>query len=306
VRRVLLVVGALGGHLPASDRAAVGLAVRRLGGRIEAWSLRDDEPARRYALAAGAASAGTLEGLDGLAFDVALVGAGGAHPWGDLLPATLAELGGAALVLDVLDVAAAPEGLVVTRDLGRGAREELVVAGPAVLAVSPEASAPFYVSRHRQAVVAPAATAAGRRGLGDPLAGAAGPWEPGRPPVRRGAATTGPAAPAHERRAALLDATAGARETGPDLVVADARTCALHLLRYLGHLGIIERGAGPAPPPPAPPAAPAPAAEPLRAAAGPDAARRAPGGDARASRGPRPLGSRGNAPRPRSPDGEEA
>lgn len=251
MRRIAVFPGSVvaetgGAWLPAPDRAAVALAVGRLGGRVDAYAVRDDGPALAYARAAGAVSATVVAELGDVAFDVALVGPAGAGAWGDLLPAALAERHDAALVLDVLDLTAGPEGLLITRDLGRGAREELRVAGRVVLAVSPEAAPIAYVSQHRVwrqrepcgTATAPLPT--------DPLDEVAGPWEPLSPRARPGRLGVRAAGSAAERIDALLGTGAAAREESrAHVVVADGRTCAGILLRYLGHLGVLDRGRAP-------------------------------------------------------------
>lgn len=214
---------------------------------LEACSFNADDVALRYALAAGANTASRLDAPDQLDFDVALLGEGGAGPAGDLLPAMLAEFHQAALVLDVLDVEPVPEGLRVLRDLGRGAREILRVTGPAVLVVSPEAARPLYVSRHRWRS-ARLDRIEDRRGVNgrspapvepQELNGAG--WEPARPRTH-GAHRANGSTSALQRMGDIF----GIEDTGPadessHVIQADARTCAKHLLRFLGHYGFIER-----------------------------------------------------------------
>ena len=170
--------------LPKSDRAAVGLAVKRFGGPVLAYCLRADEAALRYALAAGASTVALLDDVDRLDVDVVLVGNGGAGSWADLLPALVAEHKQCAMLVDVLDVEVCPDSIAVTRDLGRGSREVLGLGGPAVLGVSEDAVQLLYVSRYRRqaARVSPLGTSVGL--LHDPLPAVSSPWAPTRPRVK--------------------------------------------------------------------------------------------------------------------------
>lgn len=246
---VAVIIGScqdLGAAFPAaptllrSDRAAIGLAVQRFAGPVDAYCRRGDAEAWRYALAAGAATARQLDDPTGLDFDVVLVGNGGAEPYGDLLLALLAEQKQCAMVLDVLDIVCRPDCLSVTRDLGRGSREVLALHGPAVLGIAEEATQLLYVSRYRRQVAQPPLL--DHPGLlSDPLAALSSAWEPAR---LRGktvalAARTGGSASA--RLQALLGMTASASEAGnrAHVIVADATTCARHLVRFLRHHGII-------------------------------------------------------------------
>ncbi len=232
--------------LPASDRAAVALALERFGGRVDAYCRRDDEKAWRYALAAGAASATPLDDVNSIDFDVALVGSGGAGVQGDRFLAQLAESRQGGLVLDVLDMEMEQNGnLTVTRDLGRGAREILEIRGAAVLGISESAPPLTYVSRHRRQKIAVSARSTGTTSRKDQESAAAGAWGVVRPRTRAETAPEKLSGSASERMQALLglsDATgAGAHEN--HVIVADAATCARHLIRYLGHHGYIRRSA---------------------------------------------------------------
>lgn len=248
--------GGLPSGPPRSDRAAVALAAKRLGGRFEAYCLRDDGEALRYALAAGARSATRVADPRAIDFDLALVGSGGAGEWGDALAALLAESKRCALVLEVLDVEPVRDGWAVTRDLGRGAREIIDVRGGAVLGVAEGAAARLYVSRHRRRAAGTALPAAGTapgdgREAGareDPLAGASGPWEVARPRARTAdleRRTRGAASERMQELFGLSPQGEGARESPK--IVADATTCARALVRYLSHHGFVARGAAEAP-----------------------------------------------------------
>jgi hypothetical protein len=250
MRRVAVIIGSceeVGGPvtlprpLPKSDRATIGLAIKRFGGQVDAYCLGDDEDALRYALAAGAATATRLDDVSAIDFDVVLIGSGGAGPWGDLLPALLAERKQCAMVFDVLDVDPSPGGITVRRDLGHGSREVLSLSGPAVLSIAENAEQLLYVSHYRRQAVRVALPAPSAGPALDPLLAVSGPWEPVRPRVKTGslAAKTGGSASA--RMQALLGMTAGAdrENVRAHVIVADAATCARHLLRFLSHHGII-------------------------------------------------------------------
>lgn len=233
------------GTLPASDRAAIAMALRIGCGEVRAYSLRSDEVALRYALAAGVVTAKPLDDLNDLPFDLALIGAGGCEPWGDLLPAMLAQKCSCGLVVDVVKIEPASDEMRVTRDLGRGAREVLRVRGPAVLAISEEADQTLYVSRHRRKMAALSQKLAAGRPWLDPLENVAGSWEPARPRVKTGnlAAKTGGAAT--DRMNALMGATQSTEDRQDRQVIrGDAATCARQLLRYLRHHGFLPPGAG--------------------------------------------------------------
>src|SRR5690606_25848222 len=147
------------------------------------------------------------------------------------------ERHGAALVLEVLDAELDGEYLRVTRDLGRGAGEVLRVRGPAVLVMSEDAPPRLYVSRHRRLV------AAGRVGPVTPAVAAAPRWEPPRPRTRATDLAGRTGGTATDRMNALVGAAAAMAPGDADahVVIADAATCAKHLLRYLAHHGFITR-----------------------------------------------------------------
>jgi electron transfer flavoprotein alpha/beta subunit len=233
-RRVAVILGTAesGGSLPLSDRAAVGLAARGLTGTFDAYSFRGDAAALRYAVAAGAAEARCASDPRQVEFDVALVGGGGCGAWGDLLPATLAEQRGAALVLDVLDSEFVGDDLRVVRDLGRGAREILRVRGPAVLVMSEDAPRRMYVSRYRRQK-ATAEAAAPRE------TSPATSWETARRRTRTVDLARKTGGKATDRFNALVGASEAATSASEHIVQADAETCAKHLLRYLAHHGFI-------------------------------------------------------------------
>jgi electron transfer flavoprotein alpha/beta subunit len=232
--------------LPRSDRAAIALALklRRFGGPVDAYCLWDDEEALRYALAAGAARGTRLHNIAALEFDLALIGGGGAGPWGDLVPALLAERRECAMVFDVLDVEPHEEGLTVTRDLGRGSREVLAVTGPAVLGVAEDATRSLYISRHRRQAVPRSRLSLGAGPSVDPPALSRGPWERARPRVKTGDLAERTGGSASSRMSALFGISASPsneEEKRGQLIVDDPATCAQHLLRFLSHHGLIDR-----------------------------------------------------------------
>jgi electron transfer flavoprotein alpha/beta subunit len=314
--------------LPRSDRAAIGLALQRFAGLVEAYCLRDDTEALRYALAAGAATARPLDDLAAFDFDVVLVGHGGAEPYGDLLLALLAEQKQCAMVFDVLDIVSHPESLTVTRDLGRGSREVLTLHGPAVLGIAEEATQLLYVSRYRRQMARPPRF--NHAGLPpDPLAALSSAWEPARPRGKTVALAARTEGSANARLQALLGMTVSASEADnrAHVIVADATTCARHLVRFLRHHGIIPASetalpdavtpaaavlTSPRPPAKASVEAPWRGPRPLSSDAGglerlPHPMSAAPGGapephGTRPARAPRPVGAptrrRGRGPRP--------
>ena len=226
--------------VPSSDRTALALAALKLDCKVAAYSLDNDDAGLRYALAGGAASAKRIENLQEIEFDVMLIGQGGCGAWGDLLPAVLAENRGSALVLDVVDVEFSSDGLRVTRDLGRGAREILRVQVPAVLCISPNAQRLTYVSRYRQLSVAPGGTPGGAE-LTDPTEGDSSSWQPAKPRTKTGAISEKTSGSAADRMNALMGASGAARANDEEHIVqADAATCSKQLLRYLAHHGFIE------------------------------------------------------------------
>jgi hypothetical protein len=249
--------------LPISDRGAIALAMARLTGDIRAYAA--DADARCFARAAGIETVEEFSNLEMGDVDVALIGRGGCAESGDLLPARLAEDGGAALVYDVIDVQRESDRLLVTRDLGRGARDRLSVRGRAVLVVAESVERGPYVSRYRMnAVKAASGESAAHKEPG------CNEWEPARPRVRLGDHVARVAGSAVERMNALfgiggiggigeIGGIGGIGEIGgiggiggvgeiaentASLVRGGAEECAWHLVRYLSHHGFVERGHG--------------------------------------------------------------
>ena len=200
--------------------------------------------------------------------DAVLIGRGGCADRGDLLPARLAEENGAALVYDVIDVQRESDRLLVTRDLGRGARDLLSVRGRAVLVVAESVERGPYVSRYRlDAAKAAGGKSAARKESRDESAAREEPrdesttrkeprdesaaraesngdrWEAVTPRVRLGDHAARVAGSAVERMNALFGVGEIAENTA-SLVRGSAEECARHLVRFLSHHGFVERGLG--------------------------------------------------------------
>ena len=238
--RVTVIVGTPGsGALLRSDLGAIAIAAQRLGGPFDAVTLTDREgrdEAMRVAIASGASTARRVERVEEVAFDIALIGAGGAGDLGDALAARLAIQRGAALCLEVIDVASSSDGLLVTRDLGHGAREVISISGPAVLAISEEAARGPYVSRYRRGI---ASVQSGVR----QAAKTGTPWEPARPRTKTSGIARKTGGSATDRMHATFGVTESVSETTSNIVQGDSATCAKHLLRFLSHHGLIQRRA---------------------------------------------------------------
>ena len=252
--RVGVIIGSLGEAsrladsppvVPRSDRAALGLALQRFSAPVEAYCLRDDDQAWRYALAAGAVTARRVYDVTSIDFDVLLVGSGGAEPWGDALLAQLAEQKQCAMVFDVLDVVPSAAGLTVTRHLGRGSRERLALSGPAVLGIADEAPQLLYVSYYRRQTVHAPPPEPGPVPGHDALSRLSSAWQPVRARVKTGDLAAKTRGSATERLQTLVGGrTVAAQEHDRShVIVADAATCARHLLRFLRHHGIIGASA---------------------------------------------------------------
>jgi hypothetical protein len=208
----------------------------RFAGDVRAYAA--DADARCFARAAGVETVEAVSDPEMGAFDVALIGRGGCAERGDLLPARLAEASGAALVYDVIDVQRETDGLLVTRDLGRGARDLLSVRGRAVLVVAESVERGPYVSRYRMNAVKAASGELAAREEQSCVE-----WEPATPRVRLGDHAARVAGSALERMNALFG-VGEITEGTASLVRGSAEECAWHLLRYLSHHGFVERGFG--------------------------------------------------------------
>ena len=222
--------------LPMSDRGAIALAITRFASDVRAYAA--DAQARCFARAAGIETVAGISDLEPGVFDVALIGRVGCAERGDLLPAQLAEESGAALVYDVIDVQREADRLVVTRDLGRGARDLLSVRGRAVLVVAENVERGAYVSRYRLNAARAASTESAAREAPSSVE-----WEPATPRVKLGDHAARIAGSAVERMNALFG-VGEVRSNTASLVHGNAEECARHLLRYLSHHGFVERGFG--------------------------------------------------------------
>lgn len=230
------------GMLSRSVRAAVALAKQRIHYGFEAVTLRLDEAASRYALAAGATRSRqmSLRELIGGDSDVTLL-AGDLGGNSDLLAAQLAEAWSASLFFDVLDFTRDGENWQIVRDGGRGAREVTKVPGRIVLVISTESPARLYVSHHRRKQVRVEQMQSNSEADEKRLQRS---WERAQPRARTGHLSAKNEAAANDR---MLDAfgisecPASAGTGAAQIIQADPRSCAEHLLRFLAHHGFIER-----------------------------------------------------------------
>jgi hypothetical protein len=150
----------------------------------------------------------------------------------------------------VLDVVASPAGLTVTRDLGRGSREVLALHGPAVLGIAEAAVQLLYVSHYRRQRIQPAIRIAHTRPQhAAPPETLRSPWEQARPRVKTADILARTSGAASVRRQALFGMTTGSHDANDraHIIVADAATCAQHLLRFLRHYGIVRAPEAPLP-----------------------------------------------------------
>jgi hypothetical protein len=252
--------------LPMSDRGAITLALARFPGDVRAYAA--DTDARCFARAAGVEVVEEVSDLEMGTVDVAMIGRGGCAESGDLLPAQLAEEGSTALVYDVIDVQREPDRLLVTRDLGRGARDLLSVRGRAVLVVAESAERGPYVSRYRiDAVKAAGGKSTTHKEPKDESTTHKEPrdestarkeprdesavreesngdrWEAVTPRVRLGDHVARVAGSAVERMNALFGVGEIAENTA-SLVRGSPEECARHLVRFLSYHGFVERELG--------------------------------------------------------------
>ena len=236
--RVLVVVGSIDGALLNSDRAAVCLAASQFAGNVNVHSPMNDESSIRYALAAGASRVVPLNSEDA---DLVVFGQGGTAPIGDALPAQLALEQNSTLVFDVLEYDRYQQGLVVTRDLGRGEREILTIEIPVVLVMSEQAKSPSYISRFRQLAVADQARA-GCLALSNSPATELIRWETTLPRTRAGGLEKKTAGNAMSRMFTTFGLSEQTTTDSADqqVINGEAETCASHLLRYLAHHGFVD------------------------------------------------------------------
>jgi hypothetical protein len=224
--------------LPCADREAVAFA-RQASPATSAYCPPGDWLAAEYALAAGCALVAELETALASPWDQAWIGGGFLERLGDEFAARLAEQRSATLLFEVLSCSIGAGGAhTVVRDAGRGARVEIVVAGPVVLVVSPLVRRTGYVSRHRR-----------HRARKELMASIAGrsipsetpvPWQPARPRTRR-AASASAGSVLDDRMDAAFGITSARESTAQEAIAADPHTCAQHLVRYLAHHGLWER-----------------------------------------------------------------
>jgi hypothetical protein len=120
---------------------------------------------------------------------------------------------------------------------------------PAVLGIAEEAVQLLYVSHYRQQAVSPALLTTTTGPMRQPPAAEDSPWEPLRPRVQTSSLAARTGGSASGRMQALLGVAADAPETGEraQVIVADAATCAQHLLRFLRHYGMVAASALPPP-----------------------------------------------------------
>lgn len=251
------VIVILGTSTRQADRAALSLAIRRMGVRPRVLCTTDD--AMRYAMAAGVDANWLMDEQDVAAptYGLAIVGT-----CDDLAAAALAEARDAALLFDVLDAEYDKnDDLHVTRDMGRGAKDVLRIKGPAVLGMSDEAPSTLYVSRYRRNLV----TRLPRRGRVI-VESHEEPWQLTRPRTKTTdlALRTGGSATSRSLAIFGISSSGGSAEsTGEHIIEDDPDICAQHLLRFLAHHGYIQAHvAGPTPRPAAPPVQ-APRVEPV-------------------------------------------
>jgi len=234
MRRVAAVIGCERGaaNLPSADRAAVALTLSWSGAEVTVFAA--DPEALYYARAAGALAQLADERLDLAGFDVIMFGRGGCGEEGDLFPARVAEQHAASLLFDVVEIEPDADGLNVTRDLGRGARDLLHVRGALVLSIADSAARGDYVSRYRidRARRADPATAPHRQA-------STLDWRRATPRVRLGDHAARVAGRAVDRMNALFGLGSRASDAS-SVVQGDAEDCARQLYRYLCHNGFVR------------------------------------------------------------------
>lgn len=227
-------IGAVDGIMPASDRAALSIAIAQPDADVVAIVPDHDEVAMRYALGAGVKRIAT-PAADGEA-DLCLIGRGGSGVEGDLMAARLATRYRAALVLDVLEIETQSDGLRVTRDLGRGDREVILLGGNAVLGIADTAPRSVYVSRYQQL------TAKIPQGMqGQTPAPVLVTWGPIRLRTKAADLAEKTSGDARSRMFGAFGVSDNDPVRDDETIEADADTCAEHLIRYLAHHGFIDR-----------------------------------------------------------------
>lgn len=235
---ILLVIGQIDGRFPASDRAAVGQAVGVPDAHVRVCG-DADEFAIRYALAAGASE---VVAMDKHQVDLVLFGRGGTEPLGELQPAQVALKINADLILDVLEFQTCNGGLTITRELAHGTREIISLEFPVVMVMSDNSDAGPYISRYRQNNVdwSPAEKSEASNAL--VRSESHRRWQSTRPRARTCGLAQKTAGNAQSRmfEAFGLTTSPAAATRDASVIVADAKTCATHLLRYLAHHEFVE------------------------------------------------------------------
>jgi len=247
-------VGATTGDTPApADQAAVALGVRLFGAGCVAWVAPAAAAGRCYAVAAGVKRTMTFDPsvistiARGDDWQLAIFGSP-IEPWGEWLPALLAERAAAGLAFDITTIERLDNGYRLVRDLGRGSREWLHVAGRAVVVLTPDPPRSLYLSRHRRRLAAEALASTPMTDEGSTIQ-----WRPLKPRVHADQLLKKTTGAADDRLfSAFGIAPVEAADQTEHILTADAATCAAHLLRYLAHHGFIERHPSPLPDPEVP------------------------------------------------------
>jgi hypothetical protein len=228
-------------RLARSDCAAVHLALQAKENAV-ALCPAGDEVAVKYALAAGIPTIRELEASLVTDFQLAYVGTGFAEFVGDICLARWAEKSKASLLFEVIRCSALPEAArCVECDAGRGARHLLSVRGPLIMVLSSHIPRPAYVSRYRRQSVS-LQLSRDHSLAHDQLASQpqARDWSPVRPRVRTRPAQDSPAA-ADDRLNDAFSIRVGGHTKSSNVIIADAESCARHLLRYLSHHSFVTR-----------------------------------------------------------------
>ncbi len=228
-------------ELGRSDRAAIGLALKQSAGSARGFCPPGDQLAFQYGIAAKISTMQFLSTPEDLNFGVALIGHGALMYYGDEFAGVLAEQRNATLIFEVLDFYQEGRCLKVTKDAGQGNREEWTLTGPVVLVASAEAVRPPYVSHYRRQMAAKKIPAGICR---DAVSShRAVHWENIRPRPKSGKVSHTWNGQAEDRMSAAFGmTTAVTSQTNDRVIVADAATCARHLLRYLAHHGFLPSG----------------------------------------------------------------
>lgn len=223
-----------GRALSRSDRAAIEQAMSSSRDAV-AICIPGDRLAAEYATAAGCRVKFASDAVEIPAFATAWFGCGYLEHQGDEITAQLAEQRAASLVFDVLSAARLSDGnLRIMRAARARARDVIDVSGPVVLVVSEFAARPNYVSRYRrqqakrQVVIVPAEV---------PVSD----WQPVRPRTKRSGGSLSEGS-IDERTDAAFGMTERQTSATDQPIVADPKTCAEQLVRYLAHHGFLQRG----------------------------------------------------------------